>query len=155
MIVQSPCWDDFLFLLSTLVWCRCKLKCKPLALIVHDCHMRMRTIVQKRIRRSTEETTAGIRQVEEIREKTVVCSLVLNRVWACLSMKLGFLATIEASVEIKNGGLYIWPYNGGVCWISATELFQRKRYKFFDLRCLLSTWQRFQGDQTLQRWDVT
>ena len=39
--------------------------------------------------------------------------------------------------------------------ISVTEHFQRKPHKFFDLRCLLSTWRRFQDEQTLHRWDVT
>ena len=41
------------------------------------------------------------------------------------------------------------------CWISATERFQRKPHKFFDVRCTLSTWQYFQDEQLLQRWDVT
>ena len=36
-----------------------------------------------------------------------------------------------------------------------TERFQRKPHKFFHLRCSLSTWQKFQQEQTLQRGDVT
>ena len=35
--------------------------------------------------------------------------------------------------------------------ISATEQFQRKCHKFFDLRRPLSTWQRFQDEETLLR----
>ena len=35
------------------------------------------------------------------------------------------------------------------CWISATNR------KSLDFRCPLTTWQRFQDEQTHQRWDVT
>ena len=34
------------------------------------------------------------------------------------------------------------------CWISETELFQRKPHKSFDLGCLLSTWQYLQDEHT-------
>ena len=38
----------------------------------------------------------------------------------------------------ENGRLYVW-LSMEECWISATERFQRKPHKFFDLRCPLST----------------
>ena len=46
---------------------------------------------------------------------------------------------LRMRAEGKNGRLYAWPYNGVECWISATEWFQRKPHKAFDLRCPLST----------------
>ena len=38
-------------------------------------------------------------------------------------------------------------YQGRERSISATERFQRNRHKHFDLRCLLSEWQRFHDEQ--------
>ena len=54
----------------------------------------------------------------------------------------------------KNGWLRI-AVQCVKCWISAMKQFQRNPHKYFDLRCLLSTWHRSQDEQTLQRWDVT
>ena len=41
----------------------------------------------------------------------------------------------------------IYGHQGKERSVSATEQFRRKSHKFFDLRCPLSTWQRFHDEQ--------
>ena len=46
----------------------------------------------------------------------------------------------------ENGWRNVW-FSMEECWIFATERFQRKPYKFFDLHCPLSTWKYFRTNK--------
>ena len=61
--------------------------------------------------------------------------------WACA-------CAFSAAIKMADYALAVQCWNRSSF---ATEHFQRKPHKFFDLRCPLSTRYRFQDEQTLQR----
>ena len=61
-----------------------------------------------------------------------------------------YVFNAHARFAQENGRPNVW-LSAEECWISATERFQRKPHKYFDLRCLLSMRQYFQDEQMLQR----
>ena len=76
---------------------------------------------------------------------------------ACSPMNHFTIMRMRAAFRRRNGQLYVYGRQRRECWISATERFQRKSHKYFDLRCPLSTWQAFSGrtDAPEVRCDLT
>ena len=53
------------------------------------------------------------------------------------------VSTMQCVFSVGKMADLMYGHQGREPSISATEQFQRKRHKVFDVRCTLSTWQRF------------